>query len=76
MPMMTQIWDADADEPRTLPNGWGRWHLNVISDAMALEGHDGGWPGEFTFTQEHTYTDSEDGEIFVLRPGDRFVSFR
>lgn len=74
MAMLTQIIDGDTDEVRSLPHGWGWWHVDSLTKAVKAEG------GEFkqafspgwTFTTAHRFVDPADGEVLQIMPGDTF----
>lgn len=78
MPLRTQVIDCGATEPRRLPHGWGGFHLDALAWFMDLEGRspDLGWPDNYEFTDFHKVVDESDGEVFIIRPGDRFVCWR
>lgn len=77
MALRTQVWDAGATEPRTLPHGWGGFHLEALVWMLDQEGQaDKGWPDEYEFTGTWVAEDEADGEVFIVRPGDRLVCWR
>jgi hypothetical protein len=84
MALLTRITDAGADQPRTMPNGWGWWHVERMAEVIRTEGN---LPDDvalltvlnqcpWTVEQEHTFTDPTDGEVLVLSPGDVLDAWR
>lgn len=72
MPLLTEI-TRDGEK---LKLRWGWWHVNCMSDAAEAEGVRLADVGEYVLTQEHTFTDESDGEVLVLKPGDKLSMWR
>lgn len=60
-------------EPRSLR--WGWFHYASIVRALRAEGRSLNDYG-YRFSAEHTFVDSEDGEVFVLAAGDEIRAWR
>lgn len=74
---------------RSLPSGWGAWHVQMLYLARRCEltGTDKSAPfnddsdlrvhgfGSYTFTQRHGFLDPEDGERFEILPGTTHTSW-
>jgi hypothetical protein len=79
MPVNTQI--SRDGEIRLIR--WGYFHLEALKRAILAEKPDQKmflyWPErerEWTFTQEHSFKDADDGEIFDILPGDTYKFWR
>ena len=70
-----------------LPLRWGGWHLECLWLAMVAEvgeealAYPRTWAGSpnsepYTLTAAHTFTDPDDGEVLVIRPGDVYSAGR
>jgi hypothetical protein len=86
MPLCTAIYDADTTTRRKLPNGWGWWHVEVLTWLARVEQ---GWPkdvgllqvwslnhGSLEVTAAVGFKDPADGEVLILNPGDRVEFWR
>ncbi len=62
----------------TMPNGWGWWHVERFLEAWRTEDENASPfdETEYTYTQEHTFTDETDGEVLTIMVGDKFRWWR
>jgi len=77
MPVATSFQRAGSDHLEVLH--WGWWHLDCFSSAYHKEQPEGPKLSslyEYTFTQEHSYTDESDGEVLDIHVGDIFRWWR
>lgn len=84
MALRTAITDKGADQPRSMPHGWGWWHVERMAEVIRSEA--GLLPEADTMTvlnrtpwvvqSEHTFTDPTDGEVLTLAPGDTLHAWR
>lgn len=76
MPVQTQILRNDELQPLR----WGWWHIQSLADMMRDEGviWDGVFPPEstYTFKEDHTVIDPDDGEVFLVKAGDVYTATR
>ena len=88
MALCTAIFDADTTTPRKMPNGWGWWHVECMTEAaQAHEAATRSLPllevwsypslqSGLTITYAMGFKDPEDGEVFILNKGDRLEVWR
>lgn len=65
MSLRTQIIDGDVH--RSLR--WGWWHVICLTNAAEAEGVDLWDAAEYVLTQDHSFTDPDDGEVLDLPAG-------
>ena len=81
---MPRGWLPLTTNPRSMPFGWGWWHVERIAEVIRSEA---GLPDDVALLtvlnqtphvveQEHTFTDPTDGEVLVLSPGDTLHAWR